>query len=183
MNQPGIGPRPTPRVPDVPLDEAGLPGGYRARTMDLTDVESVHELELRLFPEDAWPVDMFLAEITHPSRKYTLIEESGELVAYAGMMSIDRTGDVQTIAVLPEHEGRGIGRWLMARMHDQARAAGAETMMLEVRADNDRAQGLYRSLGYREIHQRRGYYKGGVDAVIMRTELDRPRTTRKGPTT
>ncbi|MGK4065228.1 ribosomal protein S18-alanine N-acetyltransferase [Rothia sp. HC945] len=173
MTQPSIGPRPTPSVSDaeVPVESETLPAGYSARTAELDDLEAVHELESMLFPEDAWPIDMFLAEISHPARRYTVVEAEGELIAYSGMMAVADTGDVQTVAIRPGHEGRGIGRWLMNRMHEQARAMGAETMMLEVRADNPRAQGLYTFLGYEPIHERRGYYQGGVDAVIMSLDL------------
>lgn len=185
MTQPSIGPRPTPppREPEAveePIDASGLPEGYRARPMTLADVEAVHELELRLFPEDAWPVDMFLAEIGHPTRRYTVVEREGDVMAYAGMMAVAETGDVQTIAVAPEHEGRGIGRWLMRRLQGQAVRAGAETMMLEVRADNLRAHGLYASMGYASIHRRRGYYAGGHDAIIMSLDLNDP-TTKETP--
>lgn len=185
MSQPGIGPRPAASVPetDLAIDARGLPAEYRARVMTIDDIDVVHALELALFPEDAWPVDMFLAEIGHPSRRYTVVEKDGVVIAYAGMMAIAETGDVQTIAVLPDHEGRGIGRWLMTRMHDQARAMRAETMMLEVRADNPRAQNLYGSMGYHKVHKRRGYYQGGVDAVIMSLDLTGARDlNKKGPT-
>ena len=39
--------------------------------------------------------------------------------------------------------------------------------LLEVRADNPRAQRLYERNGYRAIHVRRGYYDDGTDAIIM----------------
>ncbi|MCT1367270.1 ribosomal protein S18-alanine N-acetyltransferase [uncultured Kocuria sp.] len=187
MNQPSIGPRPeTERQPpdhQEPIDSRGLPGGYLARPMTLSDVEAVHTLESRLFPDDAWPVDMFLAELCHPVRRYTVVEFDGCVVAYAGMMAVAETGDVQTIAVAPEHEGLGIGRWLMARMHHQAVRAGAQVMMLEVRADNHRAQRLYESMGYSSIHRRRGYYAGGCDAIIMQLDLHGPSatTTKEAP--
>jgi ribosomal-protein-alanine N-acetyltransferase len=190
---PSIGPRPSARLaasspPDGSSTEPPPPAGYVARPLELADLEAVHRLELRLFPADAWPLEMFLAELRHPTRRYTVIladadagaapapgaapgSGAGVVVGYAGMMAVAETGDVQTIAVDPRHEGRGLGRWLMERMHRQARQAGASTMMLEVRADNPRAAGLYESLGYARIHVRPRYYQDGVDAVIMSKDL------------
>lgn len=157
------------------MSPTDLPRGYRHRPMDAADVPAVHALETRLFPTDSWPEEMFRAELAHPTRAYTVVTgPEGTVVAYAGMMAVDRTGDVQTIAVVPEHEGRGIGRWLMHRMHGQARRRGARTMMLEVRADNPRARGLYASLGYEDLHVRRRYYRDGADAIVMAAPLDRP---------
>jgi ribosomal protein S18 acetylase RimI-like enzyme len=45
-------------------------------------------------------------------------------------------------------------------------------MFLEVRADNPRAQDLYRRFGFEEIGVRRGYYQpSGTDAIVMRREV------------
>ena len=44
-------------------------------------------------------------------------------------------------------------------------------MLLEVRADNPRAQQLYRRYGFEQIHVRPRYYRDGVDALIMRLRL------------
>ena len=47
-------------------------------------------------------------------------------------------------------------------------------MLLEVRADNPRAQQLYHRYGFEQIHVRRRYYRDGVDALIMRLRLGTP---------
>ncbi|MEU6857138.1 ribosomal protein S18-alanine N-acetyltransferase [Rothia sp. BD8] len=149
-----------------------LPSDCRHRPMSAADIPAVHALETRLFPHDAWPVEMFRAEIAHPTRAYTaVLDEAEQVIAYAGMMAVAEIADVQTVAVAPEHEGRGIGRWLLHRMHEQARTAGAQRMMLEVRQDNARARALYEGLGYRAVHIRPRYYRDGADAVIMQKDL------------
>ena len=157
----------------------GLPG-VRARAMTLVDVPAVHTLESQLFPADAWPLDMFLAEIVHPTRGYIVLEtvqegnNEAEIIGYAGLMSIAETADVQTIAIDPQHEGKGYGRALLNFLAREAAVRGAEQILLEVRADNARAQDLYQRNGYQQIHVRRGYYNDGVDALIMRKELPAP---------
>lgn len=148
-----------------------LPEGLTARPMTLEDVAAVHRLEVRLFPVDAWAEALFREELSHPTREYTVIAGPEGILAYAGVMTVGDIADVQTIAVLPEHEGRGLGRWLMHRMHAQALRAGAEQIILEARADNPRAIQLYTLLGYRQISTRRGYYRDGADALIMRRAL------------
>lgn len=160
----------------VPLP-TGLAGGVTARPMTLHDIPAVHTLELALFPADAWPLEMFLTEIAHPSRAYIVLEtpasdtEPAQVIGYAGCMSLADTADVQTIAVAPAYEGRGYGRAMLDYLAKEARARGAEKIMLEVRSDNPRAQDLYRRNGYQHIHTRRSYYRDGVDALIMSREL------------
>lgn len=151
--------------------------GARLRVAELPDVQAMHRMETTLFPADAWHIDMFLEELTHPTRTYYMLElpvedpESDEggwrAIGYCGTMVVADTADVQTIGVLPEYEGHGFGRAMLEKMHERAREQGAERILLEVRADNPRAQHLYERNGYRAIHVRRRYYEDGTDAIIM----------------
>ncbi|MFK4336292.1 MULTISPECIES: ribosomal protein S18-alanine N-acetyltransferase [Kocuria] len=153
---------------------SSIPAGHALRPMQPGDLDAVHTLETVLFPEDAWPRPMFDEELAHPTRQYWVVTRDGEIVAYAGMMCIPPVGDVQTIAVAAAHEGKGLGSALLRVLHEAAVRAGATEMMLEVRADNPRAQALYRRFGYEHIHTRAHYYGPGHDALIMRCELVPP---------
>lgn len=151
---------------------APLPGGVALRAMTAADIPAVHELECRLFPVDAWPLQMFVAELAQAeTRHYVVAERSGQIVGYAGLMCIRPIADVQTIAVVPEEEGRGIGSAMLTELIRESRLRRAEDVLLEVRADNPRAQQLYRRYGFEQIHVRRRYYRDGVDALIMRLRL------------
>ena len=130
--------------------------GARLRVAELVDVQAMHRMETTLFPADAWNIDMFLEELTHPTRTYYMLE-----------LPVEDPESVQTIGVLPEYEGHGFGRAMLEQMHERAREQGAERILLEVRADNPRAQHLYERNGYRAIHVRRRYYEDGTDAIIM----------------
>ena len=80
--------------------------------------------------------------------------------------------DVQTIAVIPEYEGRGIGTHLLRTMVARAIDQSATDLLLEVRADNPRAQGLYERHGFEVIHRRPRYYRDGVDGDHHAQGLD-----------
>lgn len=142
---------------------------FTLRPMRLDDIPAVGELEHRLFPIDAWPLHMFFDEFSQPeTRHYLVAEDEGSLVGYAGVMSMATTADIQTIGVLPECEGRGIGTAMLTELLAEAHRRGALEVMLEVRADNGRARSLYELFGFEQIHTRRGYYRDGVDAQVMR---------------
>lgn len=154
---------------------ARLPGGVTLREMTAADIAAVHELERRLFPVDAWPLQMFVAELAQKgTRRYVVAELGGHIVGYAGLMCIRPIADVQTIAVVPEQEGKGIGSALLTELVRESRLRRAEDVLLEVRADNPRAQQLYRRYGFEQIHVRPRYYRDGVDALIMRLRLGAP---------
>ncbi|UYY80625.1 ribosomal protein S18-alanine N-acetyltransferase [Arthrobacter sp. YA7-1] len=146
--------------------------GVTLRNMTPDDVTAVEVLERRLFPVDAWPMQMFVDELAQiDTRRYVVAEADGKIVAYAGLMCIEPIADVQTIAVVPEFEGRGIGSAILTELIEEARRRGAVEVLLEVRADNPRAQALYVRFGFEQIHVRRRYYRDGTDALIMRLTL------------
>jgi ribosomal protein S18 acetylase RimI-like enzyme len=75
-----------------------------------------------------------------------------KLVGYAMLRGWDEGYEVPAfgIAVAPEHEGLGIGGQLLRACVEEARARGAERMMLKVHADNRRALQWYLSIGFQK---------------------------------
>ncbi|GAA4362199.1 ribosomal protein S18-alanine N-acetyltransferase [Paeniglutamicibacter cryotolerans] len=147
--------------------------GYTLRVMTEADIDAVWALEQELFPEDAWPRRMFQEELAHSqTRRFWVAEEGGAIIAYCGMMCVLPLADVQTIGVASAFEGRGLGSRLLETLIAEARDRGANDVLLEVRADNPRARQLYLRFGFEQIHVRPRYYKGGIDALIMRKQLE-----------
>ena len=56
--------------------------------------------------------------------------------------------NVHDLAVLPAYRGQGVGRSLLAEAERCARARGCCKLTLEVHASNERAQRLYRGVGF-----------------------------------
>ena len=146
--------------------------GVTLRDMTAEDVAAVDLLERKLFPIDAWPLQMFFDELAQvDTRRYVVAEVDGHIVAYAGLMCIEPIADIQTIAVVPEFEGKGIGSAILSELIAEARRRRAADVLLEVRADNPRAQSLYLRFGFEQIHIRPRYYRDGAAALIMRLTL------------
>jgi ribosomal-protein-alanine N-acetyltransferase len=76
--------------------------------------------------------------------------------------------------VAPEARRRGLARRLLRQVLETAVHQGARAAHLEVRAGNEAARALYRSMGFREVGRRGGYYSAPTeDAVLLsRTDLD-----------
>ncbi len=155
------------------------------RPMRWWDIEPVMELELRLFPEDAWSRGMYWSELAEShrggSRHYTVaVTEAGAVVGYAGLMAIGTEGDVQTIAVDERYQGNGLGAELLRDLIGESVRRGCAELLLEVRIDNFRAQRLYERFGFEPVGIRRGYYQpAGVDALVMR--LDHTNDDKESP--
>lgn len=139
------------------------------RRMRWWDVEAAHALEVELFP-DPWSVETFWSELAHvPETRHYLVAEDGDaLLGYAGLVATGHQADVQTLAVSPAAQGRGLGRALLDALLAEARRRGVGEVVLEVRAENDAARRLYAAAGFERIGLRRGYYRpGGTDALVL----------------
>lgn len=149
---------------------------YRLRPMLESDIERIVPIETELFAGDPpWSADQFRSELegVPATRWYTVAEdESGQLAGYAGLREVDGTADIQTIAVVPVHQRRGLGTTLLDALIDEARRRRARDVLLDVRADNDPAISFYKRHGFERIARRRGYYAAGrIDGLVLRRRL------------
>ena len=160
---------------------SALPPRTVLRPMRWWDIPAVLVLEHSAFPEDAWSVGMFWSELAEVgTRHYLIAEESGtdpahpdregpRIIGYAGLLAGLGEAEVQTIAVDPAREGGGLGTALLTELLREAARRQCDDVVLEVRADNPRAQKLYRRFGFVQVGLRRGYYQpANVDALVMR---------------
>jgi ribosomal-protein-alanine N-acetyltransferase len=150
------------------------PDGLSLRMMTTADLDAVVELDAALFGEEAWSREMLTGELSQQpaSRHYLVAEEAGGLSGYAGLLAAGGQSDVLTIAVAISRWGHGIASALLAALLAEARRRGCTEMFLEVRADNTRAQRLYKWWGFAEIGVRRGYYQpSNTDAIVMRRDV------------
>ena len=143
------------------------------RGLAWSDIPDLVALEAEAFPDDAWTEASWWGELAgRPRRDYVVVHREGELAAYAGLDHGGQVADLMTITVAPAHRGTGLGSGLLDELEARAAAAGAEALMLEVRADNAPARALYDRRGYDVLSVRRGYYQpGNVDALVMRKML------------
>jgi len=143
----------------------------RIRAMHWADIPAARALEVQLFPVDAWSIETFWSELAlvPATRCYVVaLGDNDELLGYAGVFTSGDDADVQTVAVSPAAQGRGLGRLLLHSLLRTSSERGARRVFLEVRSDNDAALGLYLREGFERTGLRRDYYDSGVDAVMMR---------------
>lgn len=131
-------------------------------------VDEVHALEQQLFPVDAWSKEQFWSELAQPTRTYVVATEGELILGYYGLFALAPESDVQTIAVSPAAQGKGLGAQLLNSLIEKALNKGCNQVMLEVRSDNFAALALYKRFGFESLRVRTDYYAQGVDAIVMR---------------
>jgi ribosomal-protein-alanine N-acetyltransferase len=131
-------------------------------------VEQLLPVEEQLFQPEPWSARLFWSELGQlDTRHYVVALNEGALVGYAGLCDYPDEAFVQTMAVAPAAQGRGVGALLLADLLAEADRRRQRVVSLEVRADNDVAQRLYARNGFVQTGVRRGYYAGGVDALVL----------------
>lgn len=139
------------------------------------DVAEIVDLERVCFP-DPWAADSIRSELAAESRIARVHVRGGAadgkaVVGWAVVMVGGDVADLLRIGVLPPARRTGAARELLAQVTTESVARGAQRMLLEVAEDNAAARAFYAAAGFDEISRRRGYYPGGVDALVLAREL------------
>ena len=87
------------------------------------------------------------------------------------MLGVTKKGHVISIAVLPEHQQKGIAYSLMLEATQAMVNYNAKECYLEVRTSNMPAVGLYKKLGFEVARTLRNYYADGENAFLMSRNL------------
>lgn len=139
------------------------------RAWEEKDIDTIAEMELRCF-SDPWKKSDLANVVKFPFYQSFLAEEGGQVCGYGCMIVMFETAEVANIAVDIPCRGRGIGGRILSKMHETAKAQGAEESLLEVRVSNQAAIALYEKYGYERYGIRENYY-GDEDALLMRKVL------------
>jgi ribosomal-protein-alanine N-acetyltransferase len=144
------------------------------RAMEQGDLDAVMAIEREAYPLP-WTIGNF-ADSVRSGYWARLRLDRGELVGYLVAMAGVAEVHLLNLTVAPPQQGRGHGRAMLEGLAAQARALHAETLWLEVRQGNLRAQDLYRRFGFETVGLRKRYYPaqggGREDAIVMSLKLN-----------
>jgi len=101
--------------------------------------------------------------------------ETLEIVGFAVASLLPPQAEIETIAVVPSGQRKGVGRLLLGALLEETKRAGVTEVLLEARQSNRPALGLYRSLGFEQTAVRPRYYADPQeDAVLMALRIPSP---------
>jgi ribosomal-protein-alanine N-acetyltransferase len=153
-----------------------LPTPIRIRPMRLEDLEQVRAIDRMSF-SIPWPENAYRYELLDNPRSMQLVAETDspdnprQLVAVIVVWLIEDEAHIATLSVHPDYRGQGISRELLAATLIEVIRRGMRSSTLEVRADNQVAQALYRRFRFAIYGRRPRYYRDNdEDALIMTVE-------------
>src|SRR5690348_9470742 len=137
------------------------------RDFKAADAENIRQL-LSGIPQAAhWrPQDLLGSEENSVVR---IAEEDGEIWGLVVFRIIADEAEILNLAVEPRRRRRGIASRLIEDALATCKAAGVETIFLEVRESNQAARNLYARIGFTENTRRRKYYRQpSEDALVLK---------------
>ena len=125
-------------------------------------------IESVVFPEP-WSPEVFHSELAlRKGRLYRAAWDGEEMAGYIGFMIVDDEAHMTTIATAPACQRTGVATTMIVDGVRTLRADGVKHLSLEVAANNEPAQSLYRRFGFAPVAVRKNYYPvTGQDALVM----------------
>ncbi len=141
-------------------------GDFSLRPVAREDLPTLMEIESQVSPFP-WTAKQFSDSIK--GHQGVVLVKSDEIVSYLFFYRILDQAELLNIAVAPDFQGHGLGSRLLKYCLDQLREY-TQHLHLEVRASNFPAIALYLRNGFKQVGERRGYYRDGdssEDALLM----------------
>lgn len=143
------------------------------RLASKSDLPALVEIENICFSSDVLSRRSLQRFIRPGPHEILIAERQQTIVGY--ILVLYRTGTslarLYSIAVSPQHQGKGIARQLLEAAEKAARDRHCAIMRLEVNTSNESAIGLYKKLGYHTIGKIADYYEDGADAWRMEKRI------------
>ncbi len=141
------------------------------KTTDNLKIKEVAKIEAIIQPQDAWSYQTITELLAQDSINLLIVCQSDKVVGYCLYQALFEQAEILRIGTHPDYQRQGIASQLFAKLNKQLEALKVESLLLEVRADNDPAIALYQKQQFCIIHRRKGYYQmaqqPAIDALIM----------------
>ena len=143
------------------------------RPVNSDDLGLLTELEAQCF-DPPWSESQLRTYLNNERSSGYLIFSGSTPVGFALFTLLFDDAELLHIGICPEVRGSGRGAELLEACHKALLEKDIQRILLEVRASNNAAIGLYRRAGYQQDGVRKGYYpaaEGREDAVLMSYEF------------
>lgn len=136
------------------------------------DLNTIVEIE-NASMSSPWTLDSYKEALDSDHAFIMVADEAGVCVGFAVFYLTAPESELPDIVVSESYRGRGIGKLLLDASLRELSLRGVDTVFLEVRVSNERAQALYEKMGFEEIGRRKYFYSDPIeDAICMRLEID-----------
>lgn len=155
-------------------------------------IQAVAQIETLVQPQQAWcyetikglleqdSIDLLYissnADCDIYNDDYSHSDDNRRIVGYCLYQTLFEQAEILRIGTHPQYQRQGVASCLLSALDKKLQYKGAQSLLLEVRANNKPAIMLYKQQGFEIIHTRKGYYKEthkpAIDALIMQRKIE-----------
>ena len=114
----------------------------------LDDLPTLAQLDAAAFTP-LWHFDVTALQELLLTHRLQLAFRNNELVGYTALATSENSGHLARLAVHPQVQGLGLGKYLLQDALAYAQTSRIDTLLLNTQVQNRTAQQLYRSVGFR----------------------------------
>ena len=118
-----------------------------------------------------WTPGVFLSELKKDDTRYVVLKEDEDIVGFAGIWITPDSIELNNIVVRKDRRGKGYSKLLLEKLLEISKEYDKENILLEVSEINEVAISLYEKYGFVKNGQRKKYYEGKYDAILMIKKL------------
>lgn len=146
----------------------------RAGTPD--DIAAIAAIEAQSFPrqqgvEPAWDTQALGDQLERPHTRLFVAQSPTQIIGYCLLWLVVDEAEILTLAVIPSHRRQGVGSELLEGVMNRVAAEGAHAIYLDVRETNVAGKALYERAGFIQIGERKKYYDGVENALVLKRKL------------
>ena len=148
---------------------------YVLRDFKPEDFETLWLMDQECFPPGISYSKQELKTYIRRRGAFTLVAADAKTGSIAGFIVAQGgpTGHIITIDVITGARRAGVGSKLLGGAESRLQQAGSTAVGLETAVDNLAALSFYKRHGYSVIRTWPRYYSNGVDALVMRKDLEK----------
>ncbi|BBP44864.1 GNAT family N-acetyltransferase [Thiosulfatimonas sediminis] len=151
------------------------------RLADKNDLNALVQIEQQCFVYDQISRRSFSHFLKGEHSTLAIIADERQMLGYVLLLFRSGTGlaRLYSLAVVPEAQGKGYGKQLLAWGEQYAGEHGCVYLRLEVSVNNLAAYQLYQQRGYKTLAKLSAYYEDGADGWRMEKRLHSKALSRR----
>lgn len=139
------------------------------RTIKQEDIKQIVDLELKFLGETIGE-ELLLDSIKTPHLYFYVVEDIN-VIGYIGAYILAGQTEILNFVVDEKYQRQGIGQKLFDEILEDSKINKSESVVLEVKVNNEKGIGFYTKNGFEIVNIRKNYYADGTDAYLMLKEL------------
>lgn len=139
--------------------------------MTIDDLENIKDILTSEF-DDFWTENILKEELKSDNSNYIVAKNGlNKIVGFGGYKLLVDNADIMNIVTKKTARNTGIGTLILKNIIELIKSQNINHIILEVNVNNLPAINLYKKFGFKTIAERKKYYNGTDNAIIMELKI------------